>query len=60
MNPVYLRLAFYSVSALLAAIGLAKFDAQAGTLTLNIDTVSSAIAGALAANMAVFKIWGKK
>ena len=44
----------------IAAAGLGTFDATAGTLTLNLNDIATAVAGAGAVNAIVFAIWGKK
>lgn len=60
MNPVYIRMAIYSIAAMFAAAGLGVFDPAAGTLTLHLDDIGMAVAGAGLLNGAVFSLWGKK
>lgn len=60
MNPVYLRMILYSIAATIAAAGLGVFDPAAGTLTLHLDDIGMAIAGAGLLNGVVFGVWGKK
>lgn len=42
---LYIRMALYLVSGLLAGQGLAIFDADAGTLTLKIEDLAVALSG---------------
>jgi hypothetical protein len=60
VNPVYIRIALYTLATAATAAGLGTFDAEAGTLTLNLNDIAAAIAGAGFVNGAVFAIWGKK
>ena len=60
MNPTYIRVAVYTLTAMAASAGLGTFDAEAGTLPLNLNEIATALAGAGVLNGAVFAIWGKK
>lgn len=60
MNPVYVRVLFYALAGILASAGFGTFDAEAGTLTLNLDQIGMAAGAALAAAGAVFAKWGTK
>lgn len=60
MNPVYLRLAFYSIAAIVAGAGLGDFDPTTGTLTMNLNDLAVALGGAGVLNLAVLHVWGKK
>ncbi len=44
---LYIRMALYLVSGLLAGQGLAIFDADAGTVTLKIEDLAVALSGLL-------------
>lgn len=60
MNPVYIRLALYSLAGLAAAAGLGTFDPAAGTLTLQLDDLAAAIGASSVLTGVIFAIWGKK
>lgn len=60
MNPVYVRMALYTLAVMAASAGFGTFDAAAGTLTLNLNEMAAAIAAAGLVNGAVFAVWGKK
>jgi hypothetical protein len=60
MNPTYVRVAIYTVAALAAAAGFGKFDASAGTLTLDLNQIALAVAAGGAVNAAILAKWGKK
>lgn len=60
MNPTYIRVAIYTVAALAAAAGFGRFDAEAGTLTLDLNQIALAVAAGGALNAAILAKWGKK
>lgn len=60
MNAVYIRMALYSVAAMLAALGLGVFDPTTGTLTLDLNDIAMALGGAGVVNGLIFSAWGKK
>lgn len=60
MNPVYVRVLFYALAGIVASAGFGTFDAEAGTLTLNLDQLGAASAVAVGAAGAVFAKWGTK
>jgi hypothetical protein len=60
MNPVFIRMVLYTVAMGLVAAGFGTFDAAAGTLTLKLDDIAVALAGAGVLNGLVFWKWGKK
>lgn len=60
MNPVYVRMAVYTVAAMVAALGFGTFNADAGTLTLDLNQIGLALAGAGVLNGALFTAFGKK
>lgn len=60
MNPVYIRLALYTLAGSLAALGVGTFDAEAGTLTLDLNQMATVLAGSSVVTGVVFAIWGKK
>lgn len=60
MNPVYIRVALYVFSSMAAAAGFGTFDAEAGTLTLNLNEVAMALGAGGALSAAIFGIWGTK
>lgn len=60
MNPVYIRVAFYALAGFVAAVGFGTFDAEAGTLTLDLDDLSAAVAASSFLSAVVFGLWGKK
>jgi hypothetical protein len=60
MNHVWVRLALYTLATGAAAMGFGHFDAEAGTLTLNLNEIAMAVAGAGIFNAAVFAKWGVK
>lgn len=57
---IYIRLAVYAVAGLVAAAGFGTFDAEAGTLTLNLNEIVMALAAGGAISGAVFAKWGKR
>lgn len=54
------RMVIYTVAAFVAAMGFGAFDAEAGTLTLNLGEIAAAVGGAGILNAAVVSIWGKR
>lgn len=60
MNPVYIRMTLYTLAAMAAAIGFGTFDAEAGTLTLDLNQIGLALGGAGLVNGAIFAAFGKK
>lgn len=59
-DPVYARIAVYGAAPMIAAAGFGTYDAEAGTLLLDLDQFVTALAvgGSVALN--VFQKWGKK
>lgn len=60
MNPVYIRVAIFTMAPVVAALGFGSFDAEARTLTLDLDELVMAVSGASVLNGAIFAKWGKK
>lgn len=60
MNPVYIRMALYTLAGLVTAAGVGTFDAARGTLTFNLDDLALIVAGSGFINGVVFALWGKK
>lgn len=60
MNPVYIRLALYTLAGSMAALGVGNFDAASGTLTLDLNQMAIVLAGSSFVTGLVFAIWGKK
>jgi len=52
---IYIRMALYLIGGLLAGQGLAIFDAEAGTITFEIDNLAHALSG-LAAFVGTFAV----
>lgn len=57
---IYIRMALYLLGPLLVAFGIGSFDADAGTITINIEQAAVALTVALSALLGVFGKWGKK
>lgn len=57
---IWARMALYTVAAMLTAAGVGQFDPAAGTLTLQLDDIAAALAGAGVVNAIVLRIWGKR
>jgi hypothetical protein len=65
MNAVYIRLALYALSSLLAMIpaswaGFVAYDAAQQVVTVSLPGFVTAIVGALALSGGVFAKWGVK
>lgn len=60
MKALPIRMALYTGAALVAALGLGQFDAEAGTLTLHLNDIAEALAAAGAVNGLVWWKWGTK
>jgi hypothetical protein len=60
VNPTYIRVALYVLSGMAAAAGFGTFDAEAGTLTLNLNEMALALAASSVVSGVIFGIWGKK
>lgn len=60
MNPVYLRLAFYIIAPLVAAVGFGSYDAAAGTLTISVEGLGGAASVTGLLSTAIFAKWGTK
>ena len=60
MNAVWIRMVLYTIAPVAASFGFGIFDAEAGTLTLNLNELSIALGASALFNGAVFKIWGVK
>ncbi|MDF3904709.1 MULTISPECIES: hypothetical protein [Paracoccus] len=60
MNPVYLRMALYTLAIVLSSLGIGTFDPEAGTFTIDLEQAAIALAGAGVLNALVFWRWGKK
>ena len=65
MNAVYIRIVVYVLSTVLGMIPAAwadfvAFNADTGTLVVQIEGLVIAVTGALAASSLVYRIWGDK
>lgn len=59
MNPVFFRMLFYVAAPLVATLPGVTFNADAGTVLIDIETAAAGLAIALTGVVAVFKKWGK-
>lgn len=60
MNSLTFRMILYTVATMAAAAGFGTFDAEAGTLTLNLNEIAASLAAAGGLNALVVWIWGTK
>lgn len=60
MTALPIRMVLYTVAVMAAAAGFGTFDAEAGTLTLNLNEIAASLAAAGGLNAFVVWIWGTK
>ncbi|MAN98199.1 hypothetical protein [uncultured Roseovarius sp.] len=60
MNPVYFRVILYFIAPLVALVPGIVYDANAQTVTIDLEAAATGLAVAGAAVAAMFAKWGKK